>query len=687
MLSRLGSGKLFSNGSLKGVFTAAMDLFLHLAGAEGTAFLLKDGEGVFRPHLARGLLWEAIGRQNFELLVGNFARELQGQAVGQTSRASLIHKGEEMVVYLLGMPVNLRGQEPGVIVAASCKERFTWENVDVLVHVAAHLQKVVDTTEPGEYQYFLDDSRMLPDLPVTTHNLKFSLDLRELLLSIADLLQEVADYDICLLFLPGFNRECLFCEILKMQPEVEFEPESCYPVGEGIFPQVFGEKTPLLIGNIKQDEGFDNWDLKGVVTSLLAVPVLVEGESMGVLIIGSREANFYRRKDLDTLRAFASQVGVLNRLAANADFWEEYHHHIIESVPVAIISINPEGNIMTYNCEAKKLLGLLGDEFKGLHYGELLAKTRGRLNIDPPGLRIGDKIEGVLRTGVPFKKWALRIVCKGKKDLIVSLSISPIQDSGGRILGATIVIEDVTEKRRLEQNLREAEKMAALGQLAVGVAHEIRNPLTTIKGFSQLLQQRGYSPPDLAGYMENILAEVDKIGTIIHNLLLLSNSTRIETEPVDLNLLLESLLPLLQSEAALTDVEISYHLRGKFPPLEADQGELHRAFLNIFLNALQAMPYGGVLTINTVYWARKGEIWVRVTDTGCGIADEDYKHIFNPFFTTKDEAVGLGLSVAYQIIQKHGGEIVVNSIVEKGTTVTVKLPVDNTVSRRGKFNG
>lgn len=686
MFSQFGPDKLYSAGSLKEVFLAAMDLFLHLTGAGGTAFLLQDGEGTFRSHLTRGPLPDAIGCQNFELLAGNFALELQGRAVVQTSKGSLTHRGEEMVVYLLGMPISLRGRELGVLISVSHRERFSWENVDTLVHVVSHLEKVVHTTELGEYQHFLDDSWIPPNLTVFTQGLKFSLELRELLLSIADLLKEAVDYDICLLFLPGPDQGGFSCELLRMQPGVGFEPSLYYPMERGIFPRVFKEKIPLVVGDINREGGVDHPDLKGAVTSLLAVPVLVEGESMGVLIIGSREADFYRREDLDTLCAFASQVGVLNRLAANASLWEEYHHHIIESVPVAVISINPQGNIMTYNCEAKRLFGLSAAGSKGSHYQELLAKIGEGLNADPLDQGLEDRIEKVLRTGVPFKKWDLRIICKQKKVIIVSFSISPIRDSEGQILGATIVIEDVTENRRLEQKLREAEKMAALGQLAVGVAHEIRNPLTAIKGLSQLLQQGGYSPRNLAGYMEIMLAEVDKIGGIIHNLLLLSNSTRLKTEPVDLNLLLESLLPLLQAEAALLDVEIVYHLREGFPPLQADGKELQRALLNISLNALQAMPYGGVLTVNTMYQSRWGEVWVQVCDTGCGIDSEDYKHIFNPFFTTKDEAVGLGLSVAYQIIQKHRGEIVVNSIVEEGTTFTIKLPVDNAVFGRNNFH-
>ena len=682
-----GPNKLLSNGSLKQVFSAAMDLFLHLSGAGGIALLLKDGEGNYRTHLSRGSLLAAIDCRNIELLVDNFAPDLEKQGLVQTNRGFLMHRGQRMVVYLLGMPMGLQGQEEGVMVAVNQGKRFSWESIGSLSHVISYLKKVVHTTKAGEYQYFLADCRMLPDLSFSTQNLKFSLDLRELLLSVVGLMGETVDYDICLLCLPETSGRYLACEVLKDKlGGKEAKLKFSHPVEAGIFPHVYTRKKPLLCGNIGKDECFDSLCLGQVVTSLMAAPVLVRGKSLGVLLVGSQAADYYREGDLDTLCAFASQVGVLNRLAANANFWEEYYHHIIESIPVAVVAINPQGNIMTYNCEAKQLLGLLADEFKGLHHRELLARLKERLSTVPLDLGVGDRIDEVLRTGVPFEKQDLRLICKRKGALTLSLSISPIRDSQERILGATVVMEDVTERRRLEEDLREAEKLAALGELAVGVAHEIRNPLTTIKGFCQVLQEGNYSPP-LAGYTEIMLAEVAKIGEIIHNLLLLSNSTRLEAEPVNLNGLLESLLPLLQAKALLSDVEVAYHLGERLPSLRADPRELKRAFLNIFQNALQAMTFGGFLTVNTVYKARRGEIWLEVTDTGCGINLEDYKHIFNPFFTTKDEAVGLGLSVAHRIIQKHGGEIVVKSKVEEGTTVTVKLPVAKGASERGETNG
>ncbi|HHW91667.1 MAG TPA: GAF domain-containing protein [Firmicutes bacterium] len=653
-----------------------MELLLRLTSAAGTAFLLEEGEAM-RHLLSRGRLQINIGRENLYLVLETFARRVKGQGTVQLGSGTISQEGEETVLYFMGAPVTLRGQEIGIMLVTNCDKEFTREDKYIFSLVITHLERIVQTTEPREYKFFLDNRLVLPDLPVPVQNLRFSLDLRELLLSVADLIGETMDYDVCLLFLPEGSGDLLRTEVLRVRlPEGEVQLESHYSTDTYLFSLVYERGNPLLVVDISKDQHFEGWGLQKIVSSIMAAPIVDKDENLGVLLVGSQVPGNYDQDDLKTLCAFAYQVGVLSELAANANYWEGYQYQIIESVPAAIISIDKKGYITTYNSGARHLFGIPGSEVKGYHYRRLLGKIREKIELDELLPELEARVEQALKRGIPYEKWDLQIPCRRGKSLFVNLSFSPILDCRRRILGATLVIEDVTEKRQLEISLQEAEKLAALGELAAGIAHEMRNPLTTIKGFTQLIRQKNYSAEELAGYTDLMLSEMERMGEIIRSLLLLADTTRVQVESVDLNKLLELLLSLIHAEAVLRDVEIRYRPSPNLPPVKGDFNELKQSFLNIATNALQAMTYGGILTISSEYRAEEGEVWIHVGDTGCGIAPDDYKRIFNPFFCTKEEGTGLGLPIAYRIVQKYGGEINIASKVGEGTVFTIKLPAE-----------
>lgn len=685
MPSRLIQEKTqYRNGSLKQVFATAMELLLRLTSAAGTAFLLQEGE-TMRPLLSRGRLQVDIGRENPYLLLETFAARVKGQGTVQSGSGSISQEGEETVLYFLGAPVTLWGQEIGILLVTKGGKGFTREDKYIFSLVIAHLERVVLTTEGREYKNFLDNRLVLADLPVPVQNLKFSLDLRELLFSVADLIGETLGADVCLLFLPEDAGDLLRTEVLGVRlPEWEEVLTSRYPADSYLFSLVYGSGKPLLVMDISKDPHFAGWELQKIVTSVMAAPILGGGEKLGVLLVGSQVPGNYVQDDLKTLCAFAYQVGVLSELAANANYWEGYQYHIIESVPAAIISVDKRGYVTTYNSGARDLFGLPEDEVKGYHYRHLLDKIGESMGLAEFIPELAGRMEETLIKALPYEKWDLQLSRRGGDSLFVHISLSPILDCRQRILGATLVIEDVTEKRQLEISLQEAEKLAALGELAAGIAHEMRNPLTTIKGFTQLIRQNNYSAEELAGYTELMLAEMERMGEIIKKLLLLADTTPVLVEAVDVNEVLAVLLSLINGEAVLRDVEIQYRPAPYLPPVRGDFNELKQALLNIATNALQAMAYGGILTISSEYRAGEGEVWIQIRDTGCGIAPDAYRRISNPFFSTKEEGTGLGLPIAYRIVQKYGGEIKMASRVGEGTVFTIKLPVEE---RRGEAVG
>ena len=240
-----------------------MELLLRLTSAAGTAFLLEEGEAM-RHLLSRGRLQINIGRENLYLVLETF--RVKGQGTVQLGSGTISQEGEETVLYFMGAPVTLRGQEIGIMIVANCDKGFTREDKYIFSLVIAHLERIVQTTEPREYKFFLDNRLVLTDLPVPVQNLRFSLDLRELLLSVADLIGETLDYDVCLLFLPEGSGDLLRTEVLRVRlPEGEVQLESHYSTDTYLFSLVYERGNPLLVVDISKDPHFAGWGCKIVL--------------------------------------------------------------------------------------------------------------------------------------------------------------------------------------------------------------------------------------------------------------------------------------------------------------------------------------------------------------------------------------------------------------------------------------
>ena len=223
----------------------------------------------------------------------------------------------------------------------------------------------------------------------------------------------------------------------------------------------------------------------------------------------------------------------------------------------------------------------------------------------------------------------------------------------------------------IEEQLRRADRLSALGELSAGMAHEIRNPLGSIRGTAEILRE-GMADDDPRGEFAAILIqEVDRLNKVVQDFLEFARPGETDRGAVDLNALLQELLQFTRQPARSGGVTVAF-APGAIPPVQADREQLRQAFLNLILNALQAMPAGGELTIATT--AGEKGVQVRFRDTGCGIAAGDLERIFNPFFTTRSEGTGLGLAIVHRIIQGHGGRIDVSSEPGIGTVFTLGLP-------------
>lgn len=255
----------------------------------------------------------------------------------------------------------------------------------------------------------------------------------------------------------------------------------------------------------------------------------------------------------------------------------------------------------------------------------------------------------------------------------------PMVISGDGSDGAVMSYRDITEERRLQQEVIQQEKMAAIGILAGGVAHEINNPLGGILAFTQLLLKdaREKENGELMGDLKEIENAAVRCKKIVADLLDFSRVSKDrERCEVDVNMLLQSVLPFIRSEIKSLNVDLELRVEEHLPKVEAVPDRLQQVFLNLMTNACHAMPKGGKLSIETRSMDGASKVMVSVQDQGGGISDENKERIFDPFFTTKQpgKGTGLGLSISYRIVKEHGGNIEVESELGKGTKFTVVLP-------------
>jgi signal transduction histidine kinase len=227
----------------------------------------------------------------------------------------------------------------------------------------------------------------------------------------------------------------------------------------------------------------------------------------------------------------------------------------------------------------------------------------------------------------------------------------------------------------LEQQVQRSDRLAMIGQIAAGTAHEIRNPLTSIKGFLQVLNrtfhQSGMEREE--GYTDLMLAEIDRINELVNEFLLLSKPKNVTFDKIDISSVLRDILPIINNQAVLHNVTIQYQSVYQIPKIIADRELLKQVFINLCKNGIEAMTQGGTLTIIEKIDARARKVHVEVQDSGAGIPAYLIDKIFDPFFTTKDSGTGLGLSVCQRIIHDIGGSIRVSS-KGFGTTFTVSVP-------------
>jgi two-component system, NtrC family, sensor kinase len=404
----------------------------------------------------------------------------------------------------------------------------------------------------------------------------------------------------------------------------------------------------------------------------------LRGRRIGMIAFGElpRDAHF-STEDLDLLTALAGYAAIalenanlyrsIEMKAIELERLKIYTENIIESVNVAIVALDLGGRITSCNRAFEHLYGTRRHQITGASIETILS---------------ADVVTSIHKaTGTD--SWELKSVSnifkmyvreRAEEKLIVNLSLIPLIDSMDITSGCLIVMDDVSERVRLEDQLMQAEKLSSIGLLAAGVAHEVNTPITGISSYTQMLLKQTAADDARKPILEKIERQTFRAAEIVNGLLNFARVNGSEYRDLDLNDLIGESVSLLDHQMRQSHIQLEATLSPLIPAVYGNRGKLQQVFVNLFLNARDAMPSGGTLKIET----SKNEtmVVVDIADTGVGISPEDIKRIYDPFFTTKGtgKGTGLGLAVTYGIVQEHGGRIFVDSTPNTGTHFRLKLP-------------
>jgi nitrogen-specific signal transduction histidine kinase len=399
----------------------------------------------------------------------------------------------------------------------------------------------------------------------------------------------------------------------------------------------------------------------------------------GVMLLGSRTSGrIYGSVEQDTLQVLCGQLAVA---IENAELFTEvqnakiYNETLLQNLTTGVIAAGTDERTTVFNNEAGQITELDAPDMLDRSIEELPAPLR-------------DALRKTLQTGESQEDSEL-VLHFGDRGVVVRASTSIFHGEDRQVLGALMVITDITALKRLELQIRRSDRLASLGTLSAGMAHEIKNPLVSIKTFAQLLPER-YQDSDFRDTFSSLIGhEIDRIDSLVNQLLRFARPAKPHLKPLHVHEILDKSLLLVGHRLYQKDIKLTRSWQANVDTIRADSDQLEQVFLNFFINAMDAMKNGGELTVTTEV-ATDGEwvsaithtngeahevIRVTIRDSGEGIRSEDIPHVFDPFFTTKDYGTGLGLSVVHGIIQEHGGQIEVESELKKGTAFHILFPL------------
>jgi len=408
------------------------------------------------------------------------------------------------------------------------------------------------------------------------------------------------------------------------------------------------------------------------------IPCRAQQRTVAVMGLGkTKNGDYLSSEDIELLETLGGYLGIaiqngrlyasLQQKVAEYERLKDFNENIVESINIGVIALDMEDRIESWNAQMEVMYAL----------PRWQALTQPIRSIFP-----ADFVEEFYRVrqnaGIN-NLYKFRLQTPAGETRTVNVAIAPLVTRKFQVIGRLVIMDDITDRVELETQLSQADKLTSIGLLAAGVAHEVNTPLAVISSYTQMLAKQLQGDPQKSGLLEKITRQTFRASEIVNNLLNFSRTSGTEFTDIDINKVISDTLALLEHQFRTAKIQVHSELTTGISPIQGNSGRLQQVFLNLFLNAKDAMPGGGKLSVAT----NNGDlVSVRVSDTGSGIAPENIHRIYDPFFTTKaapregqNRGTGLGLSVTYGIIQEHAGKIRVESNPGAGTTFALDFPL------------
>jgi PAS domain S-box-containing protein len=408
------------------------------------------------------------------------------------------------------------------------------------------------------------------------------------------------------------------------------------------------------------------------------IPCRAQQRTVAVLGLGkTKKGDYLSSEDVELLETLGGYLGIaiqngrlyasLQQKVAEYERLKDFNENIVESINVGVMALDMEDRIESWNTQMEVMYAL----------PRWQALTQPVPTVFPA--EFVEELYRVRQNAGINNLYKFRLQTPAGETRTVNVAIAPLVTRTFQVVGRLVIMDDITERVELESQLSQADKLSSIGLLAAGVAHEVNTPLAVISSYTQMLAKQLQGDPQKSGLLEKITRQTFRASEIVNNLLNFSRTSGTEFADVDINKVIIDTLALLEHQFKTAKIQVQSDLTPKISAILGNPGRLQQVFLNLFLNAKDAMAGGGQLKVST---SNGDMVSVRVSDTGSGIAPEHIQRIYDPFFTTKaapaegqNRGTGLGLSVTYGIIQEHAGKIRVESNPGAGTTFALDFPL------------